>query len=183
MNWAEFWRKGSPKRCLNLSWAPLPASKVYQGVACLRKRGATFGTLREGPRPWPCRCLRLWPWPRSLCPPPLLAILKPGLAEEPHWEGRPFRNRPQSQLRPPLYFYPRLSALLGRACRDHTVPILTLPQGKWEHQHLRVHGPGAEAGALLLTTARARGYSHSHFTPGKTKAQGGDMTCLRSPFW
>lgn len=65
----EFWRKRSPKRCLNLSWAPLPASIACQGLGCLRKRGASFGMQRVGSRPWPCGHPQLWPWPRPLCPP------------------------------------------------------------------------------------------------------------------
>lgn len=44
-------------------------------------------------------------------------------------------------------------------------------------------GPGAAAGALLLKIAGAHGDSPSHFTPGETEAQRGDMPCLRSPFW
>lgn len=107
-----------------------PYSKSARVWGCLRERGATFGMLRVGRRPWSCRQLQLWPWPRPLCPP------TPADCSETRF-GRG-ETIPELTLEPAqtpilllsiraFYFYSGLSARKARG--DHTTPTPTLPRG------------------------------------------------------
>lgn len=84
----NFGGRGGSKRCLNLSWVPLPGIQRLPGCGVLEEERSDLWCA-EGRT-------------KALAQTPLLTVLKLDVAGGPHWEGRPVRNGPRSQLRPPL---------------------------------------------------------------------------------
>lgn len=171
----EFCRKGRPKRCLSLSWAPLPASSL-PGLGVLQEERSDLWHAEGG-----TKALALWA-------PPALALAEtplPPLAG--YSETRSGRGTSLGGETVPEWTSEPAQALIILLSKPLNVARKGLQGG--------VGGEGMGASASEGGWARGSSWCFGPYNtpepintlipilPLGRQARRGDVTCLRSPFW